>query len=75
MGSSRREVGEIALSTETVESAAGALEGVDNVKRRHRFPLSVLSVGDAVTDDLKNPKSTHVSNTCRKGNSRFQGRS
>jgi hypothetical protein len=40
-------------STETVESAAGTLEGVDDVKGSDSLALSVLSVGDRVTDDLK----------------------
>jgi hypothetical protein len=40
-----------ALTTETVEGAALALEGVDNVERRDSLALGVLGVGDGVTDD------------------------
>ena len=39
------------LCTEAVQGAALALEGVDDVQRRDRLPLGVLSVGDGVTDD------------------------
>ena len=39
------------LTTETVEGAALALEGVDNVERRDGLALGVLGVGDGVTDD------------------------
>ena len=39
------------LTTETVQSAALALEGVDDVKRRDSLTLGVLSVGDGITDD------------------------
>ena len=40
-----------ALTTETVEGTALALEGVDDVKRRDGLALGVLGVGDGVTDD------------------------
>ena len=39
------------LGTETVEGAAGALEGVDDVEGGDGLALGVLSVGDGVTDD------------------------
>ena len=39
------------LTTETVEGAALALQGVDNVKRRDSLALGVLGVGDGITDD------------------------
>jgi hypothetical protein len=39
------------LTTETVEGTSLALEGVDDVERRHGLPLGVLGVGDGVTDD------------------------
>jgi hypothetical protein len=39
------------LTTETVQGAALALEGVDNVERGDSLALGVLSVGDGVTDD------------------------
>ena len=39
------------LTTETVERAALALEGVDHVERGDRLTLGVLGVGDGVTDD------------------------
>ena len=39
------------LATETVQSAALALEGVDNVERGDGLALGVLSVGDGITDD------------------------
>ena len=39
------------LTTETVQSAALSLEGVDNVEGSDGLALGVLSVGDCVTDD------------------------
>ena len=39
------------LATETVQGAALALEGVDNVERGDGLALGVLGVGDGVTDD------------------------
>ena len=39
------------LTTETVEGAALALEGVDHIERGHGLALGVLGVGDGVTDD------------------------
>lgn len=39
------------LATETVESAALSLEGVDDVEGGDGLALGVLSVGDCVTDD------------------------
>ena len=39
------------LTTETVQGAALALQGVDDVKRGDGLALGVLSVGDGVTDD------------------------
>lgn len=39
------------LATETIQGAALALEGVDNVERGDRLTLGVLGVGDGVTDD------------------------
>jgi hypothetical protein len=44
-------VKEMRLTTETVESPALALEGVDDVERGDGLALGVLSVGDSVTDD------------------------
>lgn len=40
------------LGAETVEGAALALEGVDDVERGDGLALGVLSVGDRVTDDV-----------------------
>jgi hypothetical protein len=40
------------LSTEAVEGAALALEGVDDVKSSDGLAASVLSVGDGVADDV-----------------------
>ena len=40
------------LSTEAVEGAALALEGVDDVHGRDRLALGVLRVGHGVTDDV-----------------------
>jgi len=40
------------LGTETVESAAGALEGIHDIERGDRFPLGVLSVSYRVTNDI-----------------------
>lgn len=42
---------ESSLATETVEGTALALESVDNVERGDGLTLSVLGVGDGVTDD------------------------
>ena len=39
------------LTTETVQGAALALEGVDDVEGGDGLALGVLSVGDSVTDD------------------------
>ena len=39
------------LSTETVQSAALSLEGVDNVEGCNSLTLGVLSVGNSVADD------------------------
>ena len=39
------------LTTETVQSAALSLEGVDNVERSDGLALGVLSVCDSVADD------------------------
>ena len=39
------------LTTETVKGAALSLESVDDVERSDSLALSVLSVGDGVTDN------------------------
>ena len=39
------------LTTETVQGAALALEGVDNVEGGDSLALSVFGVGDSITDD------------------------
>lgn len=39
------------LTTETVQSATLALEGIDDVERSNGLALGVLGVGDGVTDD------------------------
>lgn len=39
------------LSTETVQSAALTLEGVDNIEGGDGLSLGVFSVGDGVTND------------------------
>ena len=39
------------LTTETIQSTALSLEGIDNVERSDSLALGVLSVGDCVTDD------------------------
>jgi hypothetical protein len=44
-------VNEMRLTTETVQSPALTLEGVDDVERGDRLALGVLGVGDSVTDD------------------------
>ena len=41
------------LSTETIEGAAGSLEGVDNVESGNGLSLRVFGVGDWITNDLK----------------------
>ena len=40
------------LTSETVEGAALALEGVDDVESSDGLTTSVLGVGDSVTDDV-----------------------
>ena len=40
------------LSTESVQSLALALKGIDNVKSGDGLALGVLSVGDGITDDV-----------------------
>nr|GMD18903.1 histone H4 [Ipomoea batatas] len=40
------------LASETVQSPALPLEGVDDVHRRHGLPPSVLSVGHGVSDHI-----------------------
>ena len=40
------------LSTETVQSAALSLEGIDDVHGGHGLPLGVFGVGDGITDDV-----------------------
>jgi len=42
----------MASTPETVEGSSLALEGVDDVHRRHRLPPGVLGVGDGVADDV-----------------------
>ncbi len=39
------------LSTETVQSAALSLEGIDDIERGDGLSLGVLGVGDCVSDD------------------------
>jgi hypothetical protein len=41
----------VCLTTETVQGASLALEGVDNVEGGDGLALGVLGVGDRVTDD------------------------
>ena len=40
------------LSTETIESAALTLEGVDDIESGDGFAAGVLGVGDGITDDV-----------------------
>ena len=40
------------LTTESVEGASLALEGIDHIHGGDSLPLGVLSVGDSVTDDV-----------------------
>lgn len=51
MRESRLEAETTCLTTETVQGAALALEGVDDVQRGDGLALGVLGVGDGVTDD------------------------
>jgi hypothetical protein len=44
-------VNEKRLTTETIQSPALTLEGVDDIERGDGLALGVLSVGDGVTDD------------------------
>ena len=39
------------LTTETVEGAALALEGVDNIERCDRLALGMLGIGNSITND------------------------
>ena len=39
------------LTTETIQSAALALQSVDDIERSDGLALGVLSVGDSITDD------------------------
>jgi hypothetical protein len=48
------------LTTEAVEGAALALEGVDDVKSSDGLAASVLSVGDSIADDVL---KEHLQNT------------
>jgi len=43
---------ELCLTSETVEGATLALEGVDDIHGGDGLPLGVLGVGDGVTDDV-----------------------
>ena len=49
------------LTTEAVESAALALEGVDNVHGSDRLALGVLGVGDSIPDDVLQEHLEHTS--------------
>jgi hypothetical protein len=44
-------VNEMRLTTETVQSPALTLEGIDDIERGDSLALGVLRVGDGVTDD------------------------
>ena len=39
------------LSTETIQGSALSLQSVDNVERSDRLTLSMLSIGDGITND------------------------
>ena len=45
-------LGENSLTAESVQGTSLTLEGVDNVHGCHGLPLSVLGVGDGVSDDV-----------------------
>ena len=45
-------LGENSLTAESVQGTSLTLEGVDNVHGCHGLPLSVLGVGDGITDDV-----------------------
>ena len=49
------------LATEAVESAALALEGIDNVHGGDRLALGVLGVGDGIPDDVLEEYLEHTS--------------
>ena len=42
----------LCLTSETIESAALSLEGIDYIKSSNGLAASVLSVGDGITDDV-----------------------
>ncbi len=44
-------IGGTRLTTETIQSAALTLEGVDNIEGSDSLSLGVLGVGDSITDD------------------------
>ena len=53
----KRAVGEramsaICLTSESVQGASLALQGIDHVHGSHGLPLGMLSVGDSVADDI-----------------------
>ena len=48
------------LSTEAVQGASLALQGVDNIEGGHGLAAGVLGVGDGITDDVL---EEHLENT------------
>jgi hypothetical protein len=67
----------ITLTTETVESAALSLEGVDHIERGDSLALGVLGIGDCVANDaleegLKNTTGLFVDH-CEAGGFSFMG--
>ena len=54
-------VNNIYLATEAVESAALALEGVDDVHGSDRLALGMLGVGDGIPDDVLQENLEHAS--------------
>ena len=50
----------VAMISQSVESLALTLEGVDDVHGRHRLTTCVLGVGDRVTDDVLEEDLKHT---------------
>ena len=48
------------LTTETVQGAALSLQSIDNIKGSDGLALSVLSVGDGITDDRLKERLEHT---------------
>jgi hypothetical protein len=66
---------QVSLSTETVQSAARALQSVDDVESGDSLTLSVLSVCYRVTDDLHGRRQLTERQENMRNNAHSRGRS